>query len=732
MHYALNLRTFVYSHYFYTGLRVASGILGLILLARALSDTPTAITVGIGALCASLMDLPSPLRHKFNEMMAAALLCTAVTLIISLCTPVAWLLLVMLALMSFFASMMVVWGKKSIPLQVAVLFIMTLSMEHDMTPAEALLHSALFLGGSLAYVAYALLVSWLMRHRLKQQVLAEALFELAAYIDIKADFYDARYNLSEQFNQLVRHQSILADRHQAARDLILRDNDSNKDAITVQVHVSMLDVYELVLSTHTDYALLRAHLADSEVLRALHDLAYKAARDIEAVGYAVTRKRASHASIGYEAEMRIVDNELKALALRRQAGEATQEAQAVLRAQRNKIQAIIQAIAALHLATQKVSDTALVWEGAAVLPFLSQQSYDIRLLLSNLNFEAPIFRFALRLSMAIMTGLLIGPHLPYAAHSYWIVLTIVIILKPAYSATKQRRSDRLVGTLIGCTLTALVVHFVHSEALIFGLLFVAMVAYPTFTYLRYRYAVIAVSMMILLEMHLISPSGTHVISERLIDTCVGAGLASLFSFVLPSWEYRSVPGLVRQVLAANLGYMQAGFELLQEKSPTDFPYRIERKRLLDSLANLSASLVRMLDEPPGKRRAVEDINLFIVQNYLLVAHVAALRSLLSRHAQDFPAGAVNALLAHSYRQVRHSLQLALRQLDSANAPFNTAAPAPALPQLQLDQDLAGWSGWPLLRRRIRLLQADADKIAVHSAAIEHTVTPDSGAARQAA
>jgi uncharacterized membrane protein YccC len=74
----------------------------------------------------------------------------------------------------------------------------------------------------VAYLAYAMGISWLLRHRIKQQVLAEALFELAAYIDIKADFYDTRYNLSEQFNKLVRHQSLLADRQQAARDLILR------------------------------------------------------------------------------------------------------------------------------------------------------------------------------------------------------------------------------------------------------------------------------------------------------------------------------------------------------------------------------------------------------------------------------------------------------------------------------------------------------------------------------
>ena len=85
----------------------------------------------------------------------------------------------------------------------------------------------------MAYLAYAMAVSWMLRHRIKQQVLAEALFELAAYIDIKADFYDTRYNLTEQFNKLVRHQSLLADRQQASRDLILRSHQNSRDAIVL-------------------------------------------------------------------------------------------------------------------------------------------------------------------------------------------------------------------------------------------------------------------------------------------------------------------------------------------------------------------------------------------------------------------------------------------------------------------------------------------------------------------
>lgn len=715
MHYALNLRTFIYSHYFYLGLRVAVGLVGLALLVQEISDSATAMTVCIGALCTTLMDMPSPLRHKFNEMLASVLLCSAVTLLISLCGPVQWLLMTVLVLVSFLASMMVVYGKKSMPLQLAALFIMTMSMEHQMTWQQSFHHAGLFMLGGLIYLAYAMAIAWVLRHRIKQQVLAEALFELAAYIDIKADFYDTRFNLTEQFNKLVRHQSILADRQQASRDLILRSHKNSKDAIVVQVHVCMLDLYELILSTHTDYALLRQHLADSDVLKSLHDLAYKAARDIEAVAYAVTRKRASYAQISYDKEWADIEAEIARLHAQ---GDAAQEALATLRAQRNKIRAILKMIAELHLATQKVYADVPFWSGADMAPFLSQQKYELKTLLANLRLDSPVFRFALRVSMAISVGLLIGHWLPYAAHSYWIVLTIVIILRPTFSMTRQRRADRIIGTLIGCVVTAIVIRFVHSNIVLMAILFLSIVATPTFIYLRYRYTAIAVSLMILLQMHLVAPSNPNLVSERLIDTLIGAAVASVFSFVLANWEYQSLPRLVRQVLNVNLSYMQASFALLQGKCFDDFAYRIERKRLMDSLAALSSALVRMLDEPASKQRAVEDINLFIVQNYLLVAHVAALRSILGRHASQLPVAPVNALLGHSHTQVCLTLSRALEQLDD-KATISAPLAAPAAPPVSG----VAWSGWPLVKRRIRLLQADADKIVIHSAAIVHIVSP---------
>lgn len=707
-HYALAPRTFLFSHYFYTGLRIATGIVGLTFLTLAIADLPTAMAVAMGALCTSLMDLPSPLRHKFNEMLAGVLACTVVALLVSLSSPLPWLLHTVIVLVTFLSSMMVVYGRKAMPLQFVALLVMMLSSDESVTPVQALGHAALFFAGGAGYMAYAMAVVWLLQSRLKQQVLAEALYELATYTSIKAGCYDMANPLPAQMEKLVRQQIVLAERQQAARDLILRGKSPPGDAILVQVHYAMFDLYELVLATHTDYVLLRRYFAHTPILPILGALVGKAAHDIESVAYAMTRNRPSQAHIDYREEMRALENALREQNTGKDAASA--EALAVLRATINKIDDMIAMIGKLHTASQMKQAALPMVPGADLTPFLTQQRYSFGILLSNLRWSSPTFRFALRVAMAISVGLWSAQWLPYKSHGYWIALTIAVILKPSFSITRQRRADRLIGTVIGCILTAVILYFVHVPAALIGLLFVATAAGPAFLHIKYRYTAIAASMQILLLLGLTVPNPVNAIGERLFDTLVGTLIATFFSYVLPSWEYQNMPRLVDAVRDANRKYIDAAVDLLHGCVLDDFRYRISRKRFMDSLAALSSALGRMLDEPLDKQHATAELNRFTVQNYLLVSHMAALRLLLQRYEDGLPQREVGAVLDHAFERLRSGLQDAPRQDDAA-----AGALGPAIGVAP------NWPGWAPLERRMRLLQQDADELTLSSRAIDNAL-----------
>jgi uncharacterized membrane protein YccC len=252
-------------------------------------------------------------------------------------------------------------------------------------------------------------------------------------------------------------------------------------------------------------------------------------------------------------------------------------------------------------------------------------------------------------------------------------------------------------------LTAVILHFVHAPALLFGFLFVATAAGPTFLYIKYRYTAIAASMQALLLIGLTVPHGASAIGERLLDTLLGTLIATFFSYVLPSWEYQNLPRLVDAVLDANRKFIDDAAELLLGRVGDDFRYRISRKRFMDSLATLSAALGRMLDEPVAQQRGPEELNRFTVQNYLLVAHMAALRLLLQRYAENMPRAEVAAALESMFDKVRASLGAA-QQAGSASFDRRTVW-------------IAEWPGWAPLQRRLRLLQQDAAQVALSSAAI---------------
>jgi uncharacterized membrane protein YccC len=724
MQYALSPRTFFFSHYFYTGLRIGAGTVGLAALATWFTDLSIGVAVATGALCASLLDLPSPLRHKFAEMLSSVLVCSLVSLVVGLCAPFHLLVGIVIGGVSFAASMLVAYGRKAMPLQFAALFTMVLSESAPTAPGHAAMNTALFFAGGMAYLGYAMAVSWILRDRIKQQVLAEALVELARYFKIKAAFYDPQTDVQQQFQQLVRQQTVLAEKQQAARDLVLRGGVRQSQWNLLQVHYVMLDLYERLLSMHTDVAALRTAFAGGEVLSALQSLSAAIASDIESVAYAMARNRPIRSSLEWRVEMQVLEGALHS-------GAGAGGPHAVLRDTIGKVRDVLELLLRLHEATFAGNLRPPAAHTSRLAPFLTRQRYDLGVIASELRWTSPTFRYALRVALAVTVGFFAARVMPYAAYGYWIALTVAVILKPNFSTTRRRRADRVAGTFIGCILTAAVLHLVHSPAILLALLFAATAAGPTFLYIKYRYTAIAATVQALILIGLTSPSAANAVNERLLDTLVGAVIATLFSYVLPSWEYQTLPRLVAQVLRASRGYLGAWRDLLQGQESGDFHYRVARKRFMDSIANLSGAIERMQDEPGDKRIAPQEINRFAVQSYLLVAHCAAIRALVAHYPQDVPREAISDRIGQAWQTVDAHLQAAQQTLRAAKTraakagadqPPQSDPAGQAVPADESGIALA-WPGWMPMGWRIECLGREAQQLAALAPALARTLSP---------
>ncbi len=97
---------------------------------------------------------------------------------------------------------------------------------------------------------------------------------------------------------------------------------------------------------------------------------------------------------------------------------------------------------------------------------INTQNISWQLLKDNLTLDSNIFRHALRVSIATLAGYIISRYLS-VGHSYWILLTIIVILKPTYSLTQKRNYQRLLGTAIGALLALGFLFFVENRTALF-------------------------------------------------------------------------------------------------------------------------------------------------------------------------------------------------------------------------------------------------------------------------
>lgn len=653
------LKRTIFSQYFYSGIGVASGVLGIAVVSNALFGFQVATAAATGAVAVSIVDTPGPVRHKFSELLAAVLLTTLAGLATGLSRESPLMLGITILTLSFFVSMLAAYGKKAQPLSFAAMLMMVLTMGTSLAdPAAVLEHSLIAAIGGLVYTAYALALAALLWHRTKQQALAECLYEFARYLEIKSRFFDAATDLDENYAAIITQQSIITERLQTARDFVFRDLRDERDGRLAATLFATIDLYEYILSSQTDYVVLRKHFGGSDVLMFLRDLICKGEHDIERVSWAITRNREPGQAINFKAELFAIAHELQRLRQEAKTPDSTQALE-ILSSTFARVRHTVEHIEQMHVVARTPVAPGVLAGGLDLKPFLSHPNYSPRVLAAHATLDSPILRHALRMSLAMGCGYLLVRHLPYATHGQWILLTIAVIMRANFSLARQRTADRLSGNLIGCVLTALLLHFVHFTPVILAAVFIAMALSHTFATINYRFTSVAACIMGLLQLHLLNIGSPFLITERVADTFIGAALAYLFSFVLPHWEFRGIPRLVLTLLKTHGDYGRA---VLVPK-PQEMDYRMARKHLLDALAALSTAVRRMIDEPTSQNRSVGELNSFITLNYLLASQLAATRVLLQRRGSELNPQDAQILINASKIELDRSLSFAMQEIE---------------------------------------------------------------------
>lgn len=632
---AKEIQSFFYSQAFADGFRTAFTILLPALIGFYFNFFEIGLTISLGAMCVSLADAPGPIIHKRNAM----LICSGFVFVVALITTVARLNIytmgLEIAFAAFLFSMFNVYGNRAASVGNAALLVMILTMDTPIEQANAFFHAALIFAGGIFYTILSLLLHILRPYRIAQRTLGDCVRNIAAYLSVKSDFYNVETDLGEDYRRMVAQQIVVNEKQDAVRELFFKTRQIVQESTRegrrlIFTFVETVDLFEIITAAYYDYALLRKEFGHTKALEGIHRSLKKLSFELDAIGFSIQSNTSFNRSFDYDEEIRQLKKEIDSIAPKGQYNTI------VLRKILVNIRKMMNSFTSI---TQYFDGKTERRSGLDHSHFVSHQSLDTNIILNNFSLQSSNFRHALRVCIASVAGFIIVNIISYGHHSYWVIMTISFMLKPAFSLTRQRNIERIAGTFAGGIIGILILTLIPDKTIHFAFMVVFMIGTYSFLRIQYLLMVICTTPYVLILFSFLGSNFKIVAVERIFDTVLGCTIAFLAGyFLFPHWESQHLKNYMQGILKANAVYMNKIMEALSGQKINMLEYKLARKEVYLNSANLSAAFQRMLSEPKSKQKNEKQIHQFVVLNHILFSNIATVATtLLSKEPKVYPA-----------------------------------------------------------------------------------------------
>ena len=620
-----NIYSFFYSQYFSDGLRITIGVLVPALLFNQLNQLSIGVDMALGALCVSVVDAPGPVVHKRNSMVICCLLILLVSLITGFIQHNPILLGIEVVLFSFFFSMFPIYGTKATSIGTCALLMMIFMIEKRMAPQQVINSSLLIFAGGVWYTILSLLFFRIRPYRAAQQALGECISQVAKYLRLKARFYAVKTNIDENYKDLVSQQIKVSQHQDAVRELLFKSRTIVKEStysgrMLILTFVDLVDLFDQITYTHYDYGNLRKTYLQSGVLEEISRLIHQMADELHLVGLSVQSNKKYKRIISHTLQLENIKTHIDQIAA------ADQENSSLfLKKILVNIRNINQRLTDMASYTNARQTSKKTSDNLEFARFVTHQDYAPRLFLENLTFKSASFKHAFRVAIVCGIGFILAKTVVTGHHSYWVLLTVIVILKPGFSFTKQRNSQRLIGTVVGGLVGILILFLIPDKTVQFLIMLVLMLFTYSFLRLDYAVSVIFMTPYVLIAFSFLGVPLIHTVEERVLDTFIGSALAFSSTFIIfPNWESDLLNESLSKVIISNQNYLKTVTERLNGLPLNMVEYKLARKDVYVESGNLSAAFERMISEPKSKQKHAQDIHKFLVLNHMLSSAIAAI------------------------------------------------------------------------------------------------------------
>ena len=663
----MNLRhvykNFINGRFLNEGLRITTGIILPSFIMSYFGMLDAGIVMSIGALCQSIADSPGPVKHRRNGMLVCTFLITTVAVLVHLSFKSVFLLSSLVFISGFFFSMLTVYGARSSAIGLAALIIMVLNMEFPLHGEKIWFNALYTMTGGLWYLVYSLVLYRIRPYKIIQQLLGDFIIGISEYLGTRAGFYGKDPDYDAIYQRLLEKQVTVESHQNMLSEILFKTGTIVKESthtsrVLLKIYLDVTDLFESVMTTYQKYKILHEQFDETGLLEEYQKLIHALSVELYEVGLAIKGGDQSVIQTDFLNEIKKTKSHFELLRQTYMKGDKIDDFISLGRIL-NNLEDMVKKIYELHHYTSY--DRKIKRHEKASVNFDSYtESQDLRpsLFFNNLNFRSNIFRHSLRVALALLIGYIVSLFFQIG-HGYWILLTIVVILKPAYSLSKQRNKDRLLGTIAGIIIGVLILYIIKDQSWLLFIMICFMTGSYVFLRTNYLLSVILLTPELLIFFHLLSPGSLMtVLTDRLIDTAIGSLIAFIASaFLITAWERSTIKNYMIQMLEANEQYLTIianGFT--SSDKPDVEKIKKARRDVLVALANLSDAFSRMLSEPKRYQEGIEGIHRFVVLNHTLTSHIATLSYYLNVRLNKFRSVALIPVLENNRLQLSNAVQ----------------------------------------------------------------------------
>ncbi|MDU8924464.1 YccS family putative transporter [Pasteurellaceae bacterium LIM206] len=591
----------------------------------------------LGIIAGGLVDLDNRLTGRLKNIFYTLIAFTISSLCVQLLIGHSIAFTLLMTGMTFVFTMLGAVGERYRTISFGTLVVALYTILTYLPETPWYIDPIMILCGTVLYSVMTILVYLCFPNRPVQENVAKSFLALADYLDAKAQFFDPdniEWLDDAKIDLAMKNTAVITAFNACRTSLFHRIRGQSHHARTtkmIRYYFAAQDIHERANSSHFDYKFLAENLKNCDLIfriQRLLELEAQACRDVAA---SLSRNKTYQYNKRLERAVTGINQSLEHYAAAAAMNKTQERLVLHVKTLLENLQNIDWQLQ--HLAQdQNRADDRLLIHAENITGF----SNILLAVKSQFSFQSQLFRHAVRLSIVVFLSCCIAETTDIE-RGYWILLTVVFVCQPNYSATKLRLKQRIIGTLLGVLAGALLPYMTSTLEAKLGMVVITSTLFYFFRSNNYSFSTFFITLQVLGSFDIMGFDIYAATLPRFIDTIIGAVIAWFaVSYLWPDWKYLQLNKVIHKAIKSDAKYLTYIVGQFQFGKGDDLKYRIVRRQTHENATALGSTVSNMNSEPTKYAAYLQQGFELLKLNYSLLGYISALgayRHQMSRQRQ---------------------------------------------------------------------------------------------------